>query len=263
MRHKGIPIGRKQWFYYGMTALVIAALIVSCIRRDLEHIFLCLLSLALFTVPNILKERFQLYIPAVIEVCAILFIVCGIVLGEVESFFVRFKYWDTILHTFNGIACAALSLSLVVLLNRQEKILFRLSPIFLMIVAVSFAMLIGVLWEFFEFGMDCFFGMDTQKDTWIYKFSTVSLDPLQTGNLTTISPIESVSINNGEIILDGYLDIGLYDTMEDLFVTFIGAVAFNLFAAMYAKKHNGFIWSLIIGAKETVKHDTEEMTNEV
>lgn len=167
------------------------------------------------------------------------------------------------MHTFNGIACAALSLSLVVLLNRQEKILFRLSPVFLMIVAVSFAMLIGVLWEFFEFGMDCFFGMDTQKDTWIYKFSTVSLDPLQTGNLTTISPIESVSINNGEIILDGYLDIGLYDTMEDLFVTFIGAVAFNLFAAMYAKKHNGFIWSLIIGVKETVKHDTEEMTNEV
>lgn len=40
MRHKGIPIGRKQWFYYGMTALVITALIVSCIRRDLEHIFL-------------------------------------------------------------------------------------------------------------------------------------------------------------------------------------------------------------------------------
>ena len=55
----------------------------------------------------------------------------------------------------------------------------------------------------------------------------------------------------------------MYDTMEDLFVTFIGAVAFNLFAAMYAKKHDGFIWSLIIGAKETVKHDTEEMTNEV
>ena len=34
----------------------------------MEHIFLCLLSLALFTVPNILKERFQLYIPAVIEI---------------------------------------------------------------------------------------------------------------------------------------------------------------------------------------------------
>ena len=128
--------------------------------------------------------------------------------------------------------------------------MFRLSPVFLLIVSVSFAMMIGVLWEFFEFGMDYFFGMDTQKDTWIYGFSTVSLDPLQSGNLTTISPIESVSINNGEIVLDGYLDIGLYDTMEDLLVTFVGAVAFNLFAAVYAKKHQGFILGLIIGAKE-------------
>lgn len=263
MKCKKMGIRRKQCFYYGMTALVAAALVVSCIRRDLEHIFLCILSLVLFTIPNVLKKHLRLEVPTVIEVCAVLFIVCGIVLGEVESFFVRFKYWDTILHTFNGIACAALSLSLVVLLNRQEKILFRLSPVFLLIVSVSFAMMIGVLWEFFEFGMDYFFGMDTQKDTWIYGFSTVALDPLQTGTLTTISPIQSVNINNGEIILDGYLDIGLYDTMEDLFVTFIGAVAFNLFAAMYVKKHDGFIWSLIIGAKETVKHDTEEMTNEV
>lgn len=122
----------------------------------------------------------------------------------------------------------------MVLLNRQEKILFRLSPVFLMIVAISFAMLIGVLWEFFEFGMDCFFGMYMQKDTLISGFSSVSLDPTQGGKLTTVSPIESVSINNGEVIMDGDLDIGLYDTMEDLFVTFIGAVAFNLFAAARA-----------------------------
>lgn len=263
MKMKRIKIGRKQFFYYCMTAVVLAALVVSSVRRDWEHIFLCVLSLVLFTIPNLLKKRFQLYIPTLIEVCAVLFIICGIVLGEVESFFVRFKYWDTILHTFNGIACAALSLSLVVLLNRQERILFRLSPVLLLIVAVSFAMLIGVLWEFFEFGMDYFFGMDTQKDTWIYGFSTVSLDPLREGNITTISPIESVSINHGEIILDGYLDIGLYDTMEDLFVTFVGAVAFNLFAAVYAKKHRGFIWSLLIEPKETTKHNTEDMTDEV
>lgn len=256
-------IGRKRCFYYCMTLLVIAALVISCVRGDIEHIFLCILSLALFTIPNTLEKRFQLYIPAVIEVCAVLFIICGIILGEVEGFFVRFKYWDTILHTFNGIACAALSLSLVVLLNRQEKMLFRLSPVFLMIVAVSFAMLIGVLWEFFEFGVDRLWGLDTQKDTWIYEISTVSLDPVQAGNITTISPIQSVSINNGEIILDGYLDIGLYDTMEDLFVTFIGAVAFNLFAAVYAKKHRGFIGGLLIEPKETIKQDTEGMQHEI
>ena len=87
------------------------------------------------------------------EIVIVSFIVCGIVLGEVENFFVRFPYWDTIMHTVNGIVCAALSLSLVVLLNKQDRILFRLSPVFLMVVAVSFSMLIGVLWEFFNLAL--------------------------------------------------------------------------------------------------------------
>lgn len=75
-----------------------------------------------------------------------------------------------------------------------------------------------------------------QKDTWISEIATVSLETNTVGEITIISPIENVTVNDGEIILPGYLDIGLYDTMEDLIVTFIGAVAFNLFAAIYSKK---------------------------
>lgn len=171
------------------------------------------------------------------------FIVCGIILREVENFFVRFPYRDTIMHTVNGIVCAALSLSLVVLLNKQDKMLFRLSPVFLMIVAISFSMLIGVLWEFFEFGVDRIWKKDMQKDTWVSEISTVSLDLGSDSRVITISPIEKVTINDGEAVLNGDLDIGLYDTMEDLFVTFVGAVFFNLFAAIYSKKHKGLFYA--------------------
>lgn len=111
--------------------------------------------------------------------------------------------------------------------------------------------------------MDCFLGMDMQKDTLISGFSSVSLDPTQGGKRTTVSPIERVSINNGEVVVDGYLDIGRHDTMEDLFVTFIGAVAFNLFAAVYSKKHQGFINELLIGPQEKAEQSWEEPKNEV
>lgn len=57
--------------------------------------------------------------------------------------------------------------------------------------------------------------------------------------------------------------IGFYDTIEDLFVTVVGAVAFNLFADGYAKKHRGFIWSLLIEQKETMKHNTGGITDEI
>lgn len=261
MRHKWFMRLKRYFFYYGMAAVVGISLIISCLRMNIEHIFLCMLTLILFMLPHVLNRWLNLYIPSVMEIIIVTFIVCGIVLGEVENFFVRFPYWDTIMHTVNGIVCAALSLSLVVLLNKQDRILFRLSPVFLMLVAVSFSMLIGVLWEFFEFGVDRILKKDMQKDTWISEISTVSFVSSPESKVITISPIEKVTINDGEAVFNEYLDIGLYDTMEDLFVTFVGAVSFNLFAAIYSKKHKGFIFSLLIDTQEH-KRRMEEQCHE-
>lgn len=248
---------KKLVFYSAMTLIVAVSLVISCLRQNVEHVFLCLLALLLFQLPNVLKRRLKLYIPPIIEAIIVTFIVCGLILGEVENFFLRFPYWDTILHTVNGIICSALSLSLVVLLNKQDRLFFRLSPVFLMIVSIAFSVMIGVLWEFFEFGVDCTLHKDMQKDTWISEIATVSLETNTVGEITIISPIENVTVNDGEIILPGYLDIGLYDTMEDLIVTFIGAVAFNLFAAIYSKKHAGFIFGLLIDTEEHTKQSSE------
>ena len=79
--------------------------------------------------------------------------------------------WDTILHTLNGFLMAAIGFSLVDILNRNEKFSFKLSPVFMAIVAFCFSMTIGVIWEFFEFGMDQFFHLDMQKDTIVHSIS--------------------------------------------------------------------------------------------
>ena len=79
------------------------------------------------------------------------------------------------LHTLNGFLAAAIGFSLVDLLNRSEKMVFNLSPLFTAIVAFCFSMTIGVLWEFFEFGMDQIIGYDMQKDTVIHTIRSVML----------------------------------------------------------------------------------------
>ena len=99
-----------------------------------------------------------------------------------------------------------------------------------------FSMTIGVMWEFFECGMDTFFGMDTQKDTIVNSISTVMLDPAGGTQVVTIEDIKEVTINGQELGLGGYLDIGLLDTMEDLFVNFIGAIVFSIIGYFYVKK---------------------------
>lgn len=142
------------------------------------------------------------------------------------------------LHTTTGFLCAATGFALIDILNRNSRIKFQLSPIYVALAAFCFSMTVGVLWEFFEFGMDRLFQLDMQKDTVVQSITSVMLDPTNSNTPITIDGIHSVAVNGNDLGFDGYLDIGLYDTMEDLFVNFIGAVAFSVIGYFYIK-HRG------------------------
>ena len=60
----------------------------------------------------------------------------------------------------------------------------------------------------------------------------------QSGAMTSISDIKNVMIDGQALNINGYLDIGLIDTMEDLFVNFIGAIIFSIFGFFYVLKTN-------------------------
>ena len=104
------------------------------------------------------------------------------------------------------------------------------------LVAFCFSMTVGVLWEFFEFGMDRLFLLDMQKDTVVTSITSVMLDPTNKNIPVTIDGITSVAVNGTDLGFNGYLDIGLYDTMADLFVNFIGAVVFSVIGYFYIKR---------------------------
>ena len=95
-----------------------------------------------------------------------------------------------------------------------------------------------------------------QKDEYIDEINTVTLDPMQSNKVITINDINYTIIydkNNNQLVkLNGYLDIGLNDTMKDLIVNFIGAVIFNIFGYLYLKNRDDkFIKNFIIKRKET------------
>ena len=131
---------------------------------------------------------------------------------------------------------AAIGFALVDICNRSEKFSMKLSPLFLAVVAFCFSMTVGVLWEFFEFSMDWFFGFDMQKDFFITTINTVSLNP-DGLNIVEHIPIESLIVNGEDWMAKygGYLDIGLIDTMKDLLVNFVGAVVFSVIGYFYTK----------------------------
>ena len=224
--------------YVVLRLIVVAELVLSILRGEYESAFICLLVLFLFILPFFIQQNFGIQLPTTLEIIILLFIFAAEILGELEGYFITYPNWDTMLHATTGFLCAATGFALIDILNRNSRIKFQLSPIYVALAAFCFSMTVGVLWEFFEFGMDRLFHLDMQKDTVVQSITSVMLDPTNSNTPVTIDGIHSVAVNGNDLGFDGYLDIGLYDTMEDLFVNFIGAVTFSVIGYFYIK-HRG------------------------
>ncbi len=218
--------------YFVLRLSVIGTMIAQAYNHNYNDVFLCVLTLVLFLVPSFIEKRLNISLPNTLEIIMLLFIYSAEILGEIRQYYLMYDRWDDMLHTLNGFLCAAIGFSLIDILNRSEKFHITLSPIFVAMVSFCFSMTIGVLWEFFEYFMDTCFSMDMQKDRLISSISSVMLNP-QGINVPVTVPIESVVINGEPWI--GYIDIGLKDTMSDLFVNFIGALVFSVVGLFYIK----------------------------
>ena len=221
--------------------IILRILVIFCLIRELangnfHNALLCVLSLILFLLPFLVERTFKVDLPVVLEVMIFAFIFSAEILGEINNFYGTIPFWDSVLHTINGFLAASVGFSLIYLLNENIDS-FKLSPIFVSIFAFCFSMTIGIIWEFFEYSMDKYFNFDMQKDTYINKVNTVELDPEKDNKVVTIDGIEYTIIydeSEKELVkLNGYLDIGLHDTIKDLWVNFIGATVYSIFGYLY------------------------------
>lgn len=170
--HKGVFC-----LYVLLRFLVALVMVKQFLAGNYQHVFLCVLVLVLFIVPGLIEKGGGIRIPDTLEIIILLFIFSAEILGEIQEFYVKIPFWDTVLHTLNGSLAAAVGLSLVEILNESERIAVKLSPFFVAVVAFCFSMTVGVMWEFGEFGADMLFGVDMQKDSVVHEIHSVMLDP--------------------------------------------------------------------------------------
>lgn len=240
LAHKAKTEPGAFWTYIVLRTIVVLILIRSLWARNYENAIICVYVLILYVLPQFVEKRMRIEIPSVLEIIIFVFVFLAEIFGEMASFFLKVTYWDTMLHTTAGFLLAAVGFSLVNLLNESEKVKVQLSPVYLAVVAFCFSMTMGVLWEFFEYGADRLLLLDMQKDTVINQIATVDLDPTLSNTPVVISGITDtiLELSDGSTYrlgLGGYLDIGIIDTMEDLFVNFLGAVVFSTIAYFETK----------------------------
>lgn len=247
---KGLDFKNNKYptiLYFTLRILVIFLMIYNITQGRYENSFTCLLVLFLLLLPFVMEEKVKLEFSSSLEIVILLFIFCAEILGEVNAWYQRIPNFDTLMHTITGFIMGAVGFSLVNMVNNSERAGIKLNPKYLLVASFCFSMTIGVLWEFFEFGVDQIFHADMQKDTYVSEVNSVMFDETMENKVVNVK-IDSVIVNGEEWI--GYLDIGLIDTMKDLIVNAIGAITFSVIGYITISKNNGETEKLIVIKKK-------------
>ena len=217
---------------YILTRVIfIAAALLSVLKGDYLTAFLCVLALAVFMLPPVINKKFNIELPGGLELSAVIFTFMCVIGGELGYFYAQFPFWDKFLHTFSGFLISAIGLALIEFLNKSKKSVFKLSPFFVVAFAFCFSLSVEVIWEVFEFAVDTLSGTtDMQADYYVTEFASKKAGGEKFPTPVVVEGIESVIINFGDgreaLVLPGYIDLGIADTMIDIIVGAIGAFIF-------------------------------------
>lgn len=113
-----------------LTMLVIVSIIRQFFLGNYYNMFLGILTLILFMVPQFIDKKLGVTIPVGLETVILIFIFSAEILGEINAFYVKIPVWDTILHTTNGFLMAAIGFALIDLFNRSDRFSIKMSPYF-------------------------------------------------------------------------------------------------------------------------------------
>lgn len=235
----------KAGVYIIIRLILVSLLTAGILNGKWENVMTCVLTLGLLMLPLFIDRKLSVALPSVLETIVVLFVFAANVMGELGAFYEKIPIWDSLLHTVNGFICAGVGFGLTDILNRSERVKLSLSPMFVCLFSFCFSMTVGVVWEFFEFGADMLFEKDMQKDTVITAIHS-GLISGKPNVIMHIRDITSTVVNGENLGINGYLDIGLIDTMKDLLVNFVGAVVFDTIGWFYLKGRSaGFLRNFI------------------
>ena len=185
----------------------------------------CIVGVAAMLLPSLLKRTLNLVIPSKMMLLFAVFLYCAIYLGEVRAFYYNVPHWDTILHTFSGAMLGALGFSVINFLNKTDRVPMNLSPLFVVVFAFCFALALGVVWEIYEFTADALLHTNMQK------FALESGEPLVGRD-------------------------ALMDTMKDLIVDTLGALAMSIIGYISLKYKKGWVEKLLLHRQRKAEKTT-------
>ena len=192
--------------------------------------FYCLATIPFACLPTLMSILFKWNLhPGFYAIFS--FYTIGPILGAVYSLYYVTWWWDDLLHALAGVLFAVCGAYGAIALNKKNQTSYLLSALF----GLLFTMGIAVLWEFFEFSADLLLGSDMQADTVVTYLATKM--GTTNGDRIIFDNIGEVLIDGKSLGINGYLDIGLIDTIKDMAIETAGGVLYFIYALLDRDRH--------------------------
>lgn len=132
--------------------------------RLIFNALMALVLLILTFLPLVLEKAFKVDIPSIMEIIFLVFSVLSFLLGEIGDFYIKFKWWDSMLHAMSGVLLGCVGFVLLNFFNKNENFKsFHLGPGFAALFVLCFTITCGTLWEVIEFIADTINGTNMQR----------------------------------------------------------------------------------------------------
>ncbi len=192
-----------------MLAIVVITILVNLLGISVigdtdihDKIILGIVTILFLFAPRIVFAKMRFHLPAMLLLLVEVFVFLGLYLGEIQSAFYTFVWWDVFLHFMSGVLLAMLAFLAIYPLYMQKPA--RAYAYIVLLFALFFAVGAGGIWELLEYTIDHLFGTNMQRS-------------------------------------------GLPDTMKDILMDTLGALAASLLAYLYIikKRHSRVIEDMV------------------
>lgn len=216
-----VPIKNIMFFTTKIISLIIIVLSIIFIffstndentSRLIFNALMAFVLLMLTLIPSFLEKQLKIDIPSVMEIIFLIFSVLAFLLGEIGDFYIKFKWWDSMLHTMSGVLLGCVGYTFLNFFNNNNHIKsFKLGAGFAAIFVLCFTISCGTIWEIIEFLVDTVNGTNMQR-------------------------------YQDNITAEGFIGRqALFDTMKDLIQDFAGGLLISIIGYIDIKRNNIFV----------------------
>lgn len=188
----------------------------------------------------------------------IIFSACGGLLGSSYNVYMILPWFDSLLHAVSGILFFAAGFMLAEVFfgkdNVNKHFFGKLA------FAIFFSTTVGVAWEFFEYLISETMGFDMLEDAMVTDIQSYLLSQSHNVAIELNDITQTVITYDGGkewVINGGYMDLGLYDTLNDLLIAAAGTVSIAIVSIIsfykFPKFNKMFIPELVNNRRKPVE----------